>query len=392
MAVPADVPVPLSQVRLLTKCWIWGMVQKIKEHFKEYDYFILFLLFSVSAISFFAIYSAVYEPTENLIITQPFRQMKVFAGCIFLFVAISIVGYMRIVRLAPIFYVIGLVLLIWVHYRGIVGMGAQRWLRIGFIRGQPSEIFKVVWVLMLAWIFSDLQDKPLGLLKLAIKFLWLIPPFILVYKQPDLGTSLTYVAMWGLVTVFLGVKRAIIAITLILGLAMVPVVWSKLEPYQKMRVVSFISPDKDTGNSGYQALQSRIAIGSGGISGKGYLKGTQSHLRFMPERHTDFIFAVINEEFGFIGGAAIISILLILVIRIINISSLPKEPKGKVLCIAVASLIFFQYFINTSMTVGFAPIVGIPLPFVSYGGSALLSFVCMLGLVNSVYMHRNDNF
>jgi rod shape determining protein RodA len=367
------------------------MVQKIKEHFKSYDYIMLFLLFSLSVISFFAIYSAVYEPTENLVITQPFRQLKLFAGCILLFVIISLVGYMRIIRLVPIFYAVGLILLVWVHYRGIVGMGAQRWIRIGFIRGQPSELFKVIWILMLAWIFSDLQDKPLGLIKLALKSLWLIPPFILVYKQPDLGTSLTYVAMWGLVAVFLGVKRIIIALALIVGLAMIPVVWSKLEPYQKLRVVSFVSPNKDTGNSGYQALQSRIAIGSGGISGKGYLKGTQSHLRFMPERHTDFIFAVINEEFGFVGGAAIVSVLLLLVVRIINTSSQPKEPKGKVLCIATASLIFFQYFINMSMTVGFAPIVGIPLPFVSYGGSALLSFVCMLGLVNSVYMRRNDN-
>jgi rod shape determining protein RodA len=367
------------------------MFNRYRDLLKRFDYFLLLLLVLLSVMSFFAVYSAVYDPTENIIQKHPYKQLKIFAASLILYAGVSFIGYRNIVRYAPVFYVLGCISLVLVLFFGNLEMGARRWLTVGPVTGQPSEFFKVAWVLMLAWVFSDLKDERLGFVKLAIRFLWLIPPFLLVYKEPDLGTALTYAAVWGMLTIFLGVKRIILVLVIVAGIASAPFVWTHLKPFQKQRIISFIAPDKDPSGTGYQALQSRIAVGSGGISGKGYLKGTQSHLRFMPERHTDFIFSVITEEFGFVGGVSLILIFMILILRIVSISSELKEPQGKVLCIATASFLLFQFYLNTSMTIGLSPIVGVPLPLISYGGSSLLAFVTMLGLVNSVYICRNDS-
>ncbi len=367
------------------------MFSFIKCYLKKFDYLLLFLAVLLAAISFTAILSAVYEPQITVVQAHPYKQFKTFIAGVIGFFVISFIGYRRLVKYAPVFYLVGCLLLVAVLVHGVVGMGAQRWLYIGPFRGQPSEFFKFVWVLMLAWIFADMKDSRMGIIKLSLCFLWVIPPFLLVFKQPDLGTAMTYLAVWGIVALFLGVKRKLLAILIILGVALTPIVWSHMKDYQRDRVITFIQPDKDPGGSGYQALQSKIAIGSGGLTGKGYMKGTQSHLRFMPERHTDFIFAVISEEFGFAGSITIIVLFFVLFIRILSISVTPKESQGKVLCIAVGGLIFFQFFINISMTMGIAPIVGVPLPFISYGGSSLFTFMCMLGLINSVYIHKNDS-
>ncbi|MDR2400988.1 MAG: rod shape-determining protein RodA [Deferribacteraceae bacterium] len=368
------------------------MFNKSVNLIKRFDYFLLLLIVFLVVAGFFAVYSAVYDPTNGTVQQHPYKQLTIFAASMILYIGVSFIGYRNIVRLAPILYVLGCISLLLVLFFGNMEMGARRWISIGPFTGQPSEFFKVLWVITIAWVFSDLKDERLGFVKLGVRILWLIPPFLLVYKEPDLGTALTYAAAWGMVTFFLGIKRIIIALVVIGVLVSAPFVWQHLvKPYQKQRVISFFAPDKDPSGMGYQALQSRIAVGSGGISGKGYLKGTQSHLRFMPERHTDFIFSVINEEFGFAGGVSLVLVFMILILRIISISLELKEPQGKVLCIAAASFLLFQFYINTSMTIGMSPIVGVPLPFVSYGGSSLIAYVTMMGLVNSVYICRNDS-
>ncbi len=366
------------------------MLQNIKNILKRSDYFMLLLLVMLVVVSFFAIFSAVYDPSTGEVQNHPYKQVKVFALGLLCYMAISFIGYRRVVKYALPLYICGCLVLVVVMFKGSIGMGAQRWLYIGPLSMQPSEMFKWVWVVMLAWVFADLQAESIGFFKLARKLLWLIPPFLLVFLQPDLGTAATYLMAWGLVVAFLGIKRAIVGLMLIAFFISAPIMWGHLKDYQKMRVITFLAPDKYAGEGGYQAIQARIAIGSGGLTGKGYLKGTQSHLRFMPERHTDFIFAVINEEFGFMGGVAVIGIFFVLISRIIYVAVQLKEAQGKVLCVAVAGFIFFQFYVNVSMTIGLAPVVGVPLPFVSAGGSSLLTFMSMLGLVNSAYISRFD--
>jgi rod shape determining protein RodA len=366
------------------------LLHKIKSILIRFDYMMIFIMFCFFMISYFGIYSAVYDPATGEVQDFAARQRNMMFLAVVAFVFLSFFNYKIFVKYAPAMYVVGCIVLFLVLLIGYEGMGAQRWLDIGPIRVQPSEMFKWVWVVMLAWVFSDLQSESIGFLKLARKFLWMLPPFVLVFEQPDLGTALTYLVVWGMVVCFLGVRRIIVALALIAAVIMMPIAWSKLAPYQKNRVLTFIDAERDPGGAGYQARQSRIAIGSGGLAGKGYLNGTQSHLKFMPERHTDFIFSVINEEFGFMGGGVIIALFFFLIVKIMYLGVYVRSAQGKIVCIAAASMILFQFYVNVSMTMGIAPVVGVPLPFISYGGSSLLTFVSVLGLVNSVYIRRNE--
>jgi rod shape determining protein RodA len=365
------------------------MLQEIKNIFRRTDYFMLLIMIIMAAVSFFAIYSAVYDISTGTVRDNPFKQLKIFGFGLIIFFTVSFIGYRRVVKLAIPLYILGCIGLLAVHLKGDVGMGAQRWIYIGPFGGQPSEFFKFVWALMLAWVFMDMEAKSIGFIKLFKKLVWLLPPFILVFLQPDLGTAVTYIAVWGIVVAFLGVKKEIVALFFICCIFAMPVMWTNMKGYQQMRVISFFAPDKYSGGGGYQARQSKIAIGSGGLTGKGYLKGTQSHLKFMPERHTDFIFSVINEEVGFAGGVGIITLFFLLLSRIVLTAVQFKEARGKVICIAVGGFILFQFYINVSMTMGIAPVVGVPLPMISYGGSSLVTFMAMLGLVNSVHIYKD---
>ncbi|MDR2883674.1 MAG: rod shape-determining protein RodA [Deferribacteraceae bacterium] len=361
------------------------MLQDIKNIFKRSDYFLLLIVMIMAVISYFAIYSAVYDTTTGLVRGNAARQLKIFGFGLIIFFAVSFIGYKRFVRFAIPLYIIGCLALVLVILKGDVGMGARRWI----FGVQPSEFFKFVWVVMLGWVFMDLEAQSIGFFKLLKKLVWLLPPFGLVFLQPDLGTAMTYIAVWGIVVAFLGVRKEIVALFVILCMFAAPVMWNKMANYQRMRVISFLAPDKYSGGGGYQARQSKIAIGSGGLTGKGYLKGTQAHLKFMPERHTDFIFSVINEERGFAGGIAVIALFLLLLSRVMMTAVQFKEARGKVVCVAVGGFILFQFYINVSMTMGIAPVVGVPLPLISYGGSSLVTYMAMLGLVNSVYIYKD---
>ena len=364
------------------------MFQKIKYYLISTDYWMLFFATALSIIGIVAIYSAGYDPSTETVQSYYSKQIVWLSLGLTMFFIVSFINYKTITRFAVFIYILGLVSLLFVLISGHIGMGAQRWLGIGPLKIQPSEMFKIIWVVTLAWLFMDFDDKKFNLLRIAKKSLFLVPPFLLVFLQPDLGTSMTYLVIWGCIILILGITRKTFIVILLCMAVVGPVLWTHMHDYQKKRVITFINPEHDPFGAGYHIIQSKIGVGSGGVDGKGYLKGTQSHLRFIPERHTDFIYSVINEEFGLIGGTVILFLFIILILRIFQTSIRAKESAAKILCTAVACYIFFQFVINSYMTVGMMPVVGIPMPFVSYGGSSLMSFFIMLGLVNSVYIRR----
>lgn len=364
------------------------MFAKFKKYLLETDFVLLGTVLVLAFIGVISIYSAGYNPYTQETDSYYKRQLVWLLLGLISFFVMSYINYRKLVRLVPIIYGLGLLVLLIVLVLGHIKMGAQRWIGIGPFRLQPSEIFKIIWVLTLAWLFMDFDGKKLDLLTIIKKSWMLIPPFFLVYEQPDLGTSLTYVAVWGMLLLVLGIKRHVFIIAILAVLIILPVAWHNMHDYQRTRILVFAGLVQDKKGDGYHAEQSKVAVGSGGINGKGFLGGTQAHLSFLPESHTDFIFAVLNEEQGLIGGTTIILLFLFLIFKILNIAIKSKEASGKLIAISVACYVYFQFIVNSGMTVGILPIVGIPMPFVSYGGTSLLSFFTMMGLVNSVQLRR----
>lgn len=361
-----------------------------KRHLKNFDFILLGILLVIISIGMVAIYSASYDLTTGVYKSFYKKQALWSIAGLVAFLLFSSLSYKRLVRFSYIFYIFGLMLLAFVLIGGHVGMGAQRWINIGGFRLQPSEIFKLAFIIVLARNFKDISEESLGFFDIIKKSFVLIAPFILIFLQPDLGTALIFIGVWGMVVLYRGVKKRTFFTSVFLFLTAMPFLWFNLRDYQKNRIITFLNPERDPFGAGYHVIQSKIAIGSGGIFGKGYLEGTQTHLKFLPERHTDFIFSLINEEFGFMGSFIILALFLVLIYRILEIANLTKEPTAKILCVSVASLVFFQLFVNASMTVAMMPVVGIPMPFISYGGSSLITLMSMMGIVNSVRMRRFD--
>lgn len=364
------------------------MFAKFKKYLFETDYLLLAAVLCLAGIGIVSIYSADYNPYTGETDAFYKRQFMWLVLGIISFFVMSYINYRKVVRLTPVIYSAGIILLLIVLILGHIKMGAQRWIGIGSFRIQPSEIFKIIWVISLAWLFMDFDGKRLSLFKIVQKSWMLIIPFLLVFSQPDLGTALTYVAVWGMLLLMLGVQRNVFIIALIAVAIIVPIGWQHLHDYQQTRVKVFLGLVQDKQGDGYHAEQSKVAVGSGGINGKGFLGGTQAHLSFLPESHTDFIYSVINEEHGLIGGTVVILLFLFLIFKIFSIAVKTKEASGKLIAMAVGCYIFFQFIINAGMTVGMVPIVGIPMPFVSYGGTSLLSFFTMVGIVNSIHLRR----
>lgn len=362
-----------------------------RKHLENFDFSLFLTMLVITVIGVVAIYSAGYDPVSSTFKKYYARQIYWLILGYIMFFAFSAVGHKRLVKYSYILYVLGVLVLVAVLVMGQVGMGAQRWIVIGGMRIQPSEVFKFIWVIFLARLYLEISREKHGMIEIMKKFIWVIPPFALVFLQPDLGTAGTYLVVWGMVLMVIGIRRITLFIIITSLVFAAPVLWSQMKPYQKKRVVTFMNPEKDPFGSGYHVIQSKIAIGSGGLTGKGFLKGTQSHLKFIPERHTDFIFSVIAEEFGLVGSLVIIILFMILLIRIMLVSLNAKEPAGKLICIGVSSYIFFQFYVNLAMTAGMMPVVGIPMPLVSYGGSSLITFMSMLGIVNGIAMRRFDD-
>jgi rod shape determining protein RodA len=312
----------------------------------------------------------------------PAQMVNLSAGLIAMRVMAQIPPH-RLLRLAPPIYLIGLALLIAVALFGDVSKGARRWLNLGFMRIQPSELMKVAMPLMLAWYFNWRENvRRLG--DYGVALILLLIPVGLIARQPDLGTALLVLAS-GLFVIYLaGLPwKIIIGIVICAGLA-APLAWPLLHDYQRARILTLIDPEKDPLGKGFHIIQSTIAIGSGGVLGKGWRQGTQSQLEFIPERHTDFILALFSEEFGFLGVLVLLILFILLIVRGLNIAANAPNLYSRLMAGAIA-LIFMTYaFVNIGMVSGILPVVGVPLPFVSYGGTALVTLFIGIGIQMSI--------
>jgi rod shape determining protein RodA len=298
-------------------------------------------------------------------------------------------NYKLLDRWAPVIYALCVFLLIYVLIFGKYVAGARRWIMLGPVSIQPSELAKIAVIIILARYYSRLANiEGLNLRELFAPFILAVIPFILIVKQPDLGTAMIVLLIAGSMTVFVKIERRSLLWIITSCATVVPLVWFFLKEYQKRRILTFLDPDRDPLGAGYHIIQSKIAIGSGMISGKGFLKGTQNALAFLPEQHTDFIFSVLAEEWGFIGAFILLCLFLILIIWGLNIAYRCREPFGTIIAVGVTAMIFWQAFINIAMTMGLMPIVGVTLPFISYGGSSVLTTMICVGLLMNVSMRR----
>jgi rod shape determining protein RodA len=291
--------------------------------------------------------------------------------------------------LAYLLYVAALVLLVVVVLFGQRVYGAQRWLALGPIVIQPSEFAKIFTLLALVKYVGSHDSRSTQFKVIGGAIAIVSVPFLFILKQPDLGSALLFIPMLLAVLFLWGIRIRYLIFSLILTMMTMPVAWNFLKPYQKKRLLVFIDPNADPLGSGYTALQSKIAVGSGGLFGKGYLLGTQTQLNFVPEHHTDFIFSVVGEEWGFIGSLAVICLYVLLFVALFRISDQTTDPKAKMLVSGVCALIFAQVFINIGMTFGWMPITGLTLPFVSYGGSSYILMCFCLALALSVHRERS---
>ncbi len=282
---------------------------------------------------------------------------------------------------------IGLTMLLGVLALGEIGKGAQRWLDLGVVRFQPSELLKVAVPMTLAWYLAERPLPPSGSRTLWAVILTAVP-VLLIARQPDLGTALL-VAGTGIVVLFLaGLRWQPIALLGASAVALAPLLWYFMHPYQQQRVLTFLNPESDPLGTGYHIIQAKIAIGSGGIYGKGWLNGTQSRLEFLPERSTDFVFAILGEEFGLIGILAMLAIYLFIIVRGLYIATQAQDTYGRLLAGGLTMTFFIYLFVNTGMTTGLLPVVGIPLPLVSYGGTSLVTILAGFGILMSIHTHR----
>ena len=344
------------------------------------DYFLIFIVIMIGAISVFAIHST--EGGEFSYYTKNHLIRLVTFFVMFLFLSFVKITFWY--RNAYIFYLICLFLLIIVMLFGITASGSKRWVNLYFLNLQPSELMKIAIIVCFARYYHRIQSVDiLDYRFLLIPVVLIIIPCYLVVTQPDLGTSIL-IAGSGIVVIWIaGLNIKYFVYSSLLFLVSFPFVVSILKPYQKSRILTFFNPERDPLGAGYQIIQSKIAIGSGGFFGKGYLKGTQNYLEFLPEKHTDFIFTLFSEEFGFLGSIILMFLYILLISRVISIGFFVKSFFAKLYCFGFASAIFLYVFVNIAMVLGLLPIVGAPLPIMSYGGSSMLSIMLGLSIVMS---------
>lgn len=339
------------------------------------------LIMLLSLMGLYILYSASSQSYATL-----FRQIAHLASAIGLMLFLAFIPPHKYKTWTPYLYGAALFLLIAVMLIGKIGKGAQRWLDLGIFRFQPSELMKLAAPMMLAWVI-DKYKLPMSHKCLAICTILLILPFCLIAKQPDLGTAIMVGIAGGCVLFTAGIAWQILAFVIAGIVTSAPFIWHLLHDYQKKRLITLINPENDPLGSGYHIIQSKIAIGSGGIFGKGWLNGSQSHLNFLPEHATDFIFAVSGEELGLIGCSVIILLLLLISFRGLFIAQQAQSTYTKLLATSLISTFFLSGFVNIAMVMGMLPVVGIPLPLVSYGGTAMLTFFGFFGVIMSISTH-----
>jgi len=343
---------------------------------------LLMLTLALSFLGLAALFSASYENPARVA-----AQVGNLAVALTAMWLVAQVSPQTLMRFAVPAYVIGLVFLIAVALFGDVVNGARRWLHVGVTRFQPSEMMKLAMPMMLAWYFHR-RESALKLRDFALGALLLVVPLALIARQPDLGTAALVGATGFYVIFFAGINWKVLATLGIGSLAAMPLLWGVMKDYQRKRVLTLLDPTTDPLGAGYHIIQSTIAVGSGGFAGKGWLNGTQSHLEFIPERHTDFIFAVFSEEFGLIGNVVLLVLYALLVGRGLMIAANAPTVFSRLFAGAIALMFFTYAFVNMGMVSGILPVVGVPLPFLSYGGTALLTLFIGIGVLMSVNRHR----
>jgi rod shape determining protein RodA len=373
MAFTGFLEVERPRLSLTEKLWNinWGLV---------------LLLTGIASFGFAMLYSAA---NGNL---SPWagKQMIRYGISVALMIAVALVDIRTWRRLAYPLYGFAFLLLVAVEIRGAIGMGAQRWIDLGVIQLQPSELMKVTLVLALARYFHGLSIDEVGRpWRLILPAMMAIVPAALVMKQPDLGTAMMLMLCTGLLFFVVGVRIWMFAAVIGLVGAVVPYAWKHMRDYQKNRILTFLNPENDPLGAGYHILQSKIALGSGGLFGKGFMQGTQAHLNFLPEKQTDFIFTMLAEELGLVGGLAILGLYTLVFVYGFAIGFRSRSHFGRILAFGVTVNLFLYVFINTAMVMGLIPVVGVPLPLISYGGTAMLTVMFGFGLLMSAYIHRD---
>ena len=352
------------------------------------DYKLIFLVLLLGIISFFAIYS-----TERGNFNY-YTQSHIYRFFIFftIFIAFSFFKIQFWYKLTYLFYFVVIILLLGVDFYGVTSSGSKRWINLFAFNLQPSELMKVALIMSLAKYYNKIPSNDVNRIKfMVLPTIALLIPVYLILSQPDLGTALL-VAIGGIAVIWLaGFRMKYFVFSSVLLICLMPVIIAFLKPYQKSRILTFLNPERDPLGAGYQIIQSKIAIGSGGIFGKGFLKGSQSYLDYLPEKHTDFIFTLFSEEFGFIGSGSLLLIYAMIIYRIIDIGNKAKNNFSRLYCFGFAAAFFVYVAVNMMMVLGLLPIVGAPLPIMSYGGSAMLSMMIGLSVVMSCKVYGHDN-
>ena len=349
------------------------------------------LIFFLNLIGLFNLYSATHGPNSVNVESLFIQQMVWLAGGWTIFFILTFMDYLWVNKFAWLIYIINVSALVYTDLKGKVVLGGQRWIDLHFFRYQPSETMKLCLILILArfLVSHNSQGKGLGLRLLFFPGLLVLIPFALTVKQPDLGTAMMLLFIGGTMLYFVKIRKAILAFIVVSALVAIPVAWKYgLKEYQRNRIVTFISPDLDPQGKGYNSIQSRIAVGSGKFLGKGFRMGTQSQLEFLPERHTDFIYSVLSEEWGFLGSTLVLITFAFLFKICFEVAYQSRDKYGALVAVGVTAYIFWHMFVNIGMVLGLLPIVGVPLPLLSYGGSGMLTTMTGLGLVSSIAYRR----
>ncbi|MCC5796703.1 MAG: rod shape-determining protein RodA [Methylophaga sp.] len=339
-------------------------------------------LLILMGVSLLVLYSSGGQETALLV-----KQMIRMVAALLVMLAIAQINPERMRSWAPGLFLAGLALLVAVLIFGVVGKGAQRWLDLGFFRFQPSEIMKLAVPILVAAYIAE-RPLPPSFFRMLVALVMIAIPTLLIAKQPDLGTAML-IASSGLIVIFLaGISWKVIILFFALASAAAPVLWLLMHDYQRRRVLTFMNPESDPLGAGYHIIQSKIAIGSGGLTGRGWLQGTQSHLEFLPERSTDFIFAVMAEEFGLIGVGLLLSLYLLITARGLYIAGQAQTTFARLLAGSISLTFLVYVFVNVGMVTGLLPVVGVPLPLISYGGTSMVTLLAGFGILMSVHTHR----
>jgi rod shape determining protein RodA len=356
---------------------------------QNFDWALALMTYVLAGIGLLTIYSAMAPTVQGGATAFVYRQALWFAFGSLALVVAFIPHYNWLDRWVWVLYALCIFLLIWVLFFGKTVSGARRWISLGPFTLQPSELVKLAVIVVLAHLYSEsARESGLSLGDLVKPAIFVLLPFVLILLEPDLGGALMLLLIGGSMTLFVKVRRRAFAWLVGFGAAAAPLAWFLLKDYQKQRIFTFLNPDRDPLGAGYHIIQSKIAIGSGGLTGKGYLDGSQKALAYLPEQHTDFIFSVFAEEWGLAGSSALLFLFLVFLGLGLNIAFRSKDPFGTVLAVGVVVMIFWQAFINVGMVMGLMPVVGVPMPLVSYGGSSVLTTMIGIGLLLSVGMRR----